>query len=138
LVKTDRRRTFEQRAIRLLVPGNHKLIEEVMMPVFEKSHPKIGGRVKGTRNRLGTVFLEKLLKEFDEFGEEAIRICRVELPHEFLKIVASILPKEFEIIDSRLKEISDDELDLFIELARRQLVSGIAGNADSGKEPALN
>ena len=108
------------------------------MPVFEKGHSKIGGRVKGTRNRLGTVFLEKLLKEFDEFGEEAIRICRVERPHEFLKIVASILPKEFEITDSRLKEISDDELDLFIELARRQLVSGIAGNADSGKEPALN
>jgi hypothetical protein len=107
------------------------------MPVFEKGHPKIGGRVKGTRNRLGTVFLEKLLKEFDEFGEEAIRIC-LERPHEFLKIVASILPKEFEITDSRVKEISDDELDLFIELARRQLVSGIAGNAYSGKEPALN
>ena len=39
------------------------------MPVFEKGHPKIGGRVKGTRNRLGTVFLEKLLKEFDELGK---------------------------------------------------------------------
>ena len=25
LVKTDRRRTFEQRAISFLVPGNHKL-----------------------------------------------------------------------------------------------------------------
>jgi hypothetical protein len=107
------------------------------MPVFEKGHPKIGGRVKGTRNRLGTVFLEKLLKEFGAFGEEAIRICRVERPHEFLKIVASILPKEFEINDSRLKEISDDELDLFIELARRQLASGVARKPTAEKNRCL-
>src|SRR5262245_53578863 len=68
------------------------------MSLFQPGRPKTGGRTKGTRNKLGSVFLEKLLKEFDEHGEEAIRICRVERPHEFLKIVASILPKEFEIV----------------------------------------
>ena len=109
------------------------------MVLFEKGRTKTGGRGKGTRNKLGSVFLEKLLQEFEEFGEEAIRICRVERPHEFLKIVASILPKEFEITDSRLHEISDDELDRLIELARRQLIAGsIAGNTDRGEEPALN
>ena len=96
------------------------------MNLFQPGRPKTGGRTKGTRNKLGSVFLEKLLKEFDEHGEEAIRICRVERPHEFLRIVASILPKEFEIVDSRLTDITDEELDLFIELARRQLITGSA------------
>jgi hypothetical protein len=39
------------------------------MPVFEKGHPKIGGRVKGTRNRLGTVILEKLLRNSTNSGK---------------------------------------------------------------------
>ena len=44
------------------------------MSLFEKGRAKTGGRAKGTRNKLGSVFLEKLLQEFEEFGEEAIRI----------------------------------------------------------------
>ena len=109
------------------------------MSLFEKGRAKTGGRAKGTRNKLGSVFLEKLLQEFEEFGEEAIRICRVERPHEFLKIVASILPKEFEITDSRLHEISDDELDRLIELTRRQLIAGSAvRDAEGREESALN
>jgi hypothetical protein len=109
------------------------------MSLFKKGRAKTGGRANGTRNKLGSVFLEKLLQEFEEFGEEAIRICRVERPHEFLKIVASILPKEFEITDSRLHEISDDELDRLIELARRQLIAGSAvRDAEGREEPALN
>jgi hypothetical protein len=109
------------------------------MALFEKGRTKTGGRGKGTRNKLGSVFLEKLLQEFEEFGEKAIRICRVERPHEFLKIVASILPKEFEITDSRLHEISDDELDRLIELARRQLITNsVVTNAEGREEPTLN
>jgi|SRR5215470_17478100 len=108
-----------------------------MMALFEKGYPKMGGRTKGTRNKLGGAFLEKLLSEFEQYGEEAIRLCRVERPHEFLKIVASILPKEFEIVDSRLTDITDEELDLFIELARRQLISA-AANSDSREEPSIN
>src|SRR5262245_61396073 len=106
---------------------------------FQPGRPKTGGRQKGTRNKLGGVFLEKLLSEFEQYGEEAIRICRVERPHEFLKIVASILPKEFELVDSRLTDITDEELDLFIELARRQLItSSVVGDAEGREESALN
>src|SRR5262245_46590003 len=104
---------------------------------FQPGRPKTGGRQKGTRNKLGGVFLEKLLGEFEQYGEEAIRICRVERPHEFLKIVASILPKEFELVDSRLTDITDEELDLFIELARRQLItSSVVGDAEGREETA--
>jgi hypothetical protein len=94
------------------------------------------GRMKGSRNKLAGDFLYALQREFEQHGEEAIRIVRVEKPVEFLKVIASVLPKEFEIIDSRLKEIPDEELDAFIELARRRLAA--AAKSGDGEEPPLN
>ena len=73
---------------------------------FEPGRPKTGGRVKGARNKLSMAFVEALAKEFEEHGAEAIRICRVERPTEFIKIIASIMPKEFEITDNRLADIT--------------------------------
>jgi len=106
-----------------------------LTPFTAESAPR-SGRMKGARNKLGADFLYALQREFEQHGEEAIRIARVERPVEFLKIIASVLPKEFEIIDSRLKEIPDDELDAFIELARRRLAS--VGQPDEREEPPLN
>jgi hypothetical protein len=93
-----------------------------------------GGRRKGARNRIGTIFLEELAKDFEAHGVDAIKICRIERPTEYLKIVASTLPKEFEITDSRLEEISDNELDSLIELARQQ--RAIIVNAERREDPA--
>ena len=100
--------------------------------------PGQGGRVKGSRNKLSMSFVEALRKEFDEFGPECVRICRIERPHEFLKIVASRLPQEFELVDSRLTEITDEELNDLIELARRQLAGGVTlAIVDGRKEPEI-
>jgi hypothetical protein len=107
------------------------------MTLFEKGRQKTGGRVKGTRNRLSMAFVEALAKDFEEQGEEAIKICRIERPNEYLKIIASLLPKELEITDSRLQEISDDELDAIIEYVRHQL-GGVARETDSRENTPLN
>ena len=106
---------------------------------FELGRPKTGGRVKGARNKLSMAFVEALAKEFEEHGEEAIRICRVERPTEFIKIIASIMPKEFEITDNRLADINDGELDALIEYARRRLAGGAAlAIVDSREDKAIN
>ena len=104
--------------------------EGKQMSLFEKGRPKTGGRMKGTRNKLSVCFVEALAKDFEQHGEDVIRIVRVEHPNEYIKVVASLLPKEFEITDSRLHDISDEELDVFIEAAKRQLASSSAGDAD--------
>jgi hypothetical protein len=79
------------------------------------------GRVKGTRNKISQAFLEALSKDFDEHGEAAIKIMRVEKPTEYCKVIASILPKEFEITENKLVEMDDSELDAVIEFAGRSL-----------------
>ena len=80
------------------------------MAVFEKGN-RSGGRTKGARNQILTALLEAFAADFEKNGAETIAITRVERPSEYLKIAASLLPKEFEFIDSRLKEIPDDQLD---------------------------
>jgi hypothetical protein len=94
------------------------------------------GRVKGCRNKLGEAFVEKLYDDFKEHGVAAIEMVRVEKPDAYLKVIASILPKELKI--ERVDELSDDELDQRI----RQLASVIGieigiPNAVGGEEETV-
>lgn len=104
---------------------------------FKPGHPKLGGRVKGARNKLSADFLSALSRIFDEHGEAAMRIAAIEEPMQFLKVIASVLPKEFEITDGRLKELSDEEIDAAIEFAQRALAER-SSRAAGGKESTLN
>jgi hypothetical protein len=110
------------------------------MSLFEKGRAKTGGRRKGVKDRIGTMFLEELAKDFEEHGAEVIKIARIERPVEYLKIVAATLPKEFEITDSRLEEISDDELESLIDFARQRRAITVNANGGAGsaqdREPA--
>src|SRR5215471_19250582 len=107
------------------------------MSLFEKGREKTRGRVSGTRNRFSKKFDDALLRDFEEHGEGVIRIARIERPTEYLKLIASRLPIEFQFTDSRLKDLSDDELELFIAHIRSQLGSA-AANVDRGEDKTLN
>jgi hypothetical protein len=90
---------------------------------MSRFQPGNGGRPKGARNRLSGDFLTALANEFAEHGADAIRICRIEEPSTFLKIIASLMPKEIDITTTQLESISDDELDRLLEYARQQLAA---------------
>ncbi len=77
------------------------------------------GRPKGSRNRLGEDFIAALQEDFQTHGKAAIEQVRRDRPHEYLKIVASILPKEFKFDRGPIDDLSDDELfALLVELRR--------------------
>src|SRR5215470_4987086 len=107
------------------------------MSLFEKGREKTGGRTSGTRNKFSKKFDEALLRDFEEHGEAAIKIARIERPTEYLKLIASRFPIEFQFTDSRLKELSDDELDAFIAHIRSQPNSACI-TADRGEDKTLN
>ena len=98
---------------------------------------KGGGRRQGARNRISTALLTALAEDFEKFGEETVRITRVEKPVEYLRIAASLLPKEFEITHSQqLHELSDEELEQFIERLRLELHRSTVIDVTVGAEPA--
>lgn len=68
------------------------------------------GRLPGSRNRLQGKFIDALAKDFAEHGEDIIRIVRAEKPTEYLKIIASILPKEFFVAPGAVDEMTEEEI----------------------------
>ena len=54
------------------------------------------GRPKGSRSKLAESFCAALLKDFEENGGKAIELMRAEKPGEYIRAVASVIPKEFE------------------------------------------
>jgi hypothetical protein len=100
---------------------------------FQIGRPKTGGRARGTRNKLNADFIAALCEAFEEHGKEAIRIVVAEDPATFIKICVAILPKEFEITDSRLKELPDEQLDQLIIVAQRLITRGLSTDIDVGE-----
>lgn len=69
-----------------------------------------GGRPKGSRNKLGEAFLSDMLSDWEANGVEAIERVREEKPDQYLKVVASILPKDLNVNINPMEEATDDEL----------------------------
>ena len=89
---------------------------------FKPGNP---GRPKGARNKLGEAFLEDLLDDWSENGKQAIIDCRKENPVQYVKTVASILPRELNVKVSELDELTDEQLE-------RQLAHIVAQLAATG------
>src|SRR5437763_12058452 len=100
---------------------------------FQKGMAKLGGRVKGSRNRISEAFLKDLAAEWEQSGQAALKVMAHEEPGNFVKVVAALLPKEFEITDSRLNELSDEEIDGLISQLRGKIRTAITDIADGEK-----
>jgi hypothetical protein len=73
--------------------------------------PKSPGRPVGARNKLGEAFIEALYEDFTENGVAAIQSVRAEKPDQYLKVIASLMPKDVNLnLNNDLGELSDDEL----------------------------
>jgi hypothetical protein len=89
------------------------------------------GRPKGSRHKLGEDFFAAMAADFEKHGPATIAKVRQERPADYLKIVASILPKELNVRTNPLEEMSDDELAAGIEI----LQSIIAAQGE-GEDPS--
>lgn len=85
------------------------------MAKFDGSKPG-PGRPKGSRNKLGIGFIAALIDDFEANGAAAIERMRLSDPAAYVRIVASLLPREVK--DDSTIHLSDEQLDARI----RQLV----------------
>jgi hypothetical protein len=76
-----------------------------------------------TRRELTANFLDVLCTDFEAHGADAIRACREDQPQGYLRLVASLLPNEFDPNENLLlKDIPDGDIDRLIEYIRACLV----------------
>lgn len=82
--------------------------------------PKSPGRPLGSKNKLGEAFVEALLADFEQNGVEVIEQVRTEDPTQYLKVIASVIPKEVVHTVEDYDNFSDEQLaDEFIAEAAR-------------------
>ena len=92
---------------------------------FEPGNRFGTGRPKGARNKLAKRFLEDLLSDWEANGAAAIKIARKEDPVAYVKVVASLVPKELEIVSSVAAELPDEELATLIGMFREHLRASV-------------
>jgi hypothetical protein len=68
------------------------------------------GRPKGSRNRLSEDFVAALYEDFQDHGSAAIAACRAEKPDVYVRVIASLLPRDVSIKVRQLDDLSDDQL----------------------------
>lgn len=68
------------------------------------------GRPKGARNKLGEAFIEDMLCDWEAHGAAAIVKVRKEKPDAYLKVVASILPRDLNVNFNQTDAMTDDQL----------------------------
>lgn len=112
-----------------------KTVPKQLAPfAFQPGNTLGKGRPKGSRNKLGEQFLEALQQDFEANGVKAIVTVRETRPHEYLKVVASILPKELNVNHNALGDMSDDELVGILDGVRALLSAGATDPAGSGSK----
>lgn len=95
----------------------------------QSGNPK--GRPKGARSKLAETFLAAYAADFEAHGPEVIAKVRADDPATYLRVAASILPKELNVaVERSARELNDDDL-ADIALGRG---SGAAGEAAGAQE----
>lgn len=93
------------------------------------------GRPKGSRTVFAETFLKDFLRDWEEHGSEAIETVRKEDPTNYVKIGASLLPKDFNLTHSNEAEL-DKILNQFDTEDIKAILAAIA--TASGRDEAFS
>jgi hypothetical protein len=69
-----------------------------------------GGRPKGARAKLGEDFIQALHDDFTAHGIVAITEVRETKPDAYIKVIASLLPKDVNLNVNQMDEMTDEQL----------------------------
>jgi hypothetical protein len=83
--------------------------------------PNAAGNNGAARVKLQRKYFDALLADFAEYGDAAIKIMRIEEPSAYIRVIASLMPKEFTVTDNALGDMSDEDLQQLLARAQAML-----------------
>lgn len=110
-------------------PMHENSLANLRAPWKPGETPNPGGKPINARNRLNAAFLNALAKEFEKTGIRAVKKVATEQPDVFVKVLASILPKEMEVTRP-LEEITDEQLNA-AAIAIRAILAAQSDRSDA-------
>jgi hypothetical protein len=103
-------------------------------PPFQPGHAPLpgGGRPKGSRNRLSEKFLADLCAAWEQHGTKVITEVVEKRPEVFLKVAASLVPKEWHLKRTGpFDEMDEDELLRALAQVRSVISANLRENAQT-------
>jgi len=100
----------------------------------QSGNPK--GRPQNAKQKLSDSFLADMLAAWEAKGKEAIDRVIAERPHEFIKAVGAIVPKDINVKTSALDELSDDDLASMLAAVRSTIAASVGADASGEAEAA--
>jgi hypothetical protein len=87
------------------------------LSLYPNLKPELGGRKKGSRNRLSEAFLSDIFSDWEKHGPKALELLRVKKPYEYVRIVSTLIPKDYnaEVTTSLLDALVGVEDDVRAE-----------------------
>ena len=79
-----------------------------------------GGKPVGSKNRISAKFLADLAEDYEQYGVAVIVRVREESPATYIKIIASLIPQQVEVVRP-FDGVSDEDLVQSIAFIRAQL-----------------
>lgn len=67
------------------------------MPFVKGQSGNPAGKPPGSKNKISEKFITALTADFEQHGDTVIEKVRTEKPENYLKIVADLVPKDFNI-----------------------------------------
>src|SRR6187397_293268 len=89
-------------------------------PLAHRFQPGNPGRPRGSRNKLGEAFIAVLAEDFEKHGVEVIERVRIEKPESYIKVIASLLPKDLNLNVTKYDHLSDEQLIMRLRVLTEQ------------------
>lgn len=108
--------------------------QQVGVPFKPGQSGNPNGRPKGARSRLSEAFLTALEEHWKDNGKDALVEALKKDPAGYVRVVASLLPKDVHVkhtIIEELEGLSEDELNERIEQLERAVSGGAALPAET-------
>lgn len=98
----------------------------------QSGNPK--GRPQNAKQKLSDAFLADMLEAWQAKGKDAIDRVIEERPHEFIKAVGAIVPKDINVKASAMDELTDDDVASLIGAVQSAILASPSPAAGSGSE----